>query len=205
MSAYLSFLITSVLLALTPGPDVLLVVAIAAKEGFNKALQLTLGLASGVIFHTTLIILGISAIIIASPVAMVLIALFGAVYLLYLAWLTWQHRNEAIEVNKAPKIQGSYYWRGVIMNISNPKVLLFFLALFPQFAQLDQPGYHWRIALLGLIFIFTTIAVFGGLAYITAQSTKNFMQNPSFKLGMDYVTVAIFVFLAGLLLYSVLT
>jgi threonine/homoserine/homoserine lactone efflux protein len=203
LSAYLSFVITSVLLALTPGPDVLLVVAIAAKEGFNKALQLTLGLASGVIFHTSLIILGFSAIIIASPVAMKLIALFGAGYLLYLAWLTWQHRNEAIQANNTPKIQGSYYWRGVIMNISNPKVLLFFLALFPQFAQLDQPGYHWRIAVLGVIFILTTVAVFGGLAYLTAKSTQNFMQNPRFKLGMDYVTVGIFVGLAGLLLYSV--
>ncbi len=191
------------LLALTPGPDVLLVVAIAAKEGFNKALQLTLGLASGVIFHTSLIILGFSAIIIASPVAMKLIALFGAGYLLYLAWLTWQHRNEAIQANKTSKIQGSYYWRGVIMNISNPKVLLFFLALFPQFAQLDQPGYHLRIAVLGLIFIFTTIAVFGSLAYLTAKSTQNFMQNPRFKFGMDYVTVGIFVGLAGLLLYSI--
>ncbi len=75
MSAYLSFVVTSILLALTPGPDVLLVVAIAAKEGFKKALQLTLGLASGVIFHTLLIILGLSAIIIASPMAMKLVAL----------------------------------------------------------------------------------------------------------------------------------
>ncbi len=203
MSVYFSFIVTSVLLALTPGPDVLLVVAIAAKEGFKKALQLTLGLASGVIFHTLLIILGLSAIIIASPLAMQLIALFGALYLLYLAWLTWQHRNDSILATDTPQIKGSYYWRGVIMNISNPKVLLFFLALFPQFAQLDQPGYHWRIAILGLMFIGVTIVVFGGLAYLTAKSTQNFMRNPQFKLGMDYVTVLIFLFLAGLLLYSI--
>ncbi|VAW45383.1 hypothetical protein MNBD_GAMMA02-1107 [hydrothermal vent metagenome] len=203
MSAYFGFIVTSILLALTPGPDVLLVVAIAAKEGFKKALQFTLGLASGVIFHTLLIILGLSAIIIASSVAMKLIALFGAMYLLYLAWLTWWHRNDSISQTCIPKIQGSYYLRGVVMNISNPKVLLFFLALFPQFAQLDQPGYHWRIAVLGLIFILVTITVFGGLAYLTAKSTQNIMQNRQFKLGMDYVTVAIFVILAGLLLFTV--
>ena len=202
MSAYLSFVVTSVLLALTPGPDVLLVVAIAAKEGFNKALHLTLGLASGVVFHTSLIIIGFSAIIIASPMAMKLIALFGAGYLLYLAWQTWLHRHVASEPSNNPKIQGSYYWRGVVMNISNPKVLLFFLALFPQFAQLELPGYHWRIAVLGLIFMLVTIVVFGGLAYLTAKSTQNIMQNPRFKLAMDYITVLIFVGLAGLLLYS---
>lgn len=201
-AGYFSFFITSILLALTPGPDVLLVVAIAAKEGFKRALLLTLGLASGVVFHTLLIILGVSAVIIASPYAMKLIAVFGALYLLYLAWLTWRHRAAAIST-EGQQIQGSYYWRGVIMNISNPKVLLFFLALFPQFAQLELPGYHWRIAVLGLIFIVVTILVFGGLAFLTAKSTQNFMQKPQFKAAMDYVTVVIFVVLASLLLVSV--
>lgn len=202
MTGFFSFILTSVFLALTPGPDVLLVVAIAAKEGFKKAMLLTLGLASGVVFHTSLIILGISALIVASPNAMKLTAIFGACYLMYLAWLTWQHREDAIR-SKTQKIAGSYYWRGVVMNISNPKVLLFFLALFPQFAQLDEAGYHWRIAILGLIFIVVTIFVFGGLAYLTAKSTQNFMQNPKFKLGMDYVTIGVFVLLAGLLLVNV--
>jgi threonine/homoserine/homoserine lactone efflux protein len=191
------------LLALTPGPDVLLVVAIAAKEGFKKAVQLTLGLASGVIFHTLLIMLGISALIIASPLALKVIAVFGACYLLYLAWLTWKHRQDRNQPNKPAKISGSYYWRGVIMNISNPKVLLFFLALFPKFAQLEGPGYHWRIAILGLLFIVATILIFGGLAFLTAKSAQNFMQNPRFKITMDYITVIIFVVLSGLLLYSV--
>ncbi len=190
-------------MALTPGPDVLLVVAIAAKEGFKKALMLTLGLASGVIFHTLLIILGFSAMIIASPYAMKAIAVFGACYLLYLAWLTWQHRSDVITSPKA-KIRGSYYVRGVIMNISNPKVLLFFLALFPQFAQLNLPGYQWRIVILGLIFMLVTVFVFGGLAYLTAKSTQNFMQNHTFKKWMDFMTMGIFVTLAGLLLYSTL-
>lgn len=203
MSIYFSFFLTAVLLALTPGPDVLLVVAIAAKEGFKKAFQLTLGLASGVFVHTLFIMLGISALITASPLAMKLIAVFGAGYLLYLAYLTWIHRNENIQSSKT-NIRGSYYWRGIIMNISNPKVLLFFLALFPQFAQLNAPGYHIRIVVLGVLFIAATILVFGGLAYITAKSAQNFMQNPKYKLTMDYVTVGVFVVLAMLLLYSTL-
>lgn len=192
------------LLALTPGPDVLLVVAIAAKEGFKKALQLTLGLASGVIFHTLLIALGISALIIASPMAMKVIALFGAAYLLYLAWLTWIHRNDQTHASTSRRITGSYYWRGVIMNITNPKVLLFFLALFPQFAQLDQAGYQWRLVILGLLFIVATVLVFGGLALVTAKSAQSFIENPKFKLTMDYITTLIFVALAGLLLYSII-
>ena len=204
MSVYLSFVLTSVLLALTPGPDVLLVVMIAAKEGFKKALKLTLGLASGVIFHTLLIVLGFSAIIVASSVAMKLIALFGAIYLLYLAWVTWVHRKDGISPVDSKQIKGSYYWRGVIMNVSNPKVLLFFLALFPQFAQLSQPGYHWRIVILGSLFIGVTVIVFGGLAYLAAKSTQNFIQSPRFKLAMDNATVVVFVVLAVLLAYSII-
>ena len=203
MTGYLSFFITAVLLALTPGPDVLLVVAIAAKEGFNKAIRLTLGLASGVLVHTGLIILGFSAMISASPLAMNLIALFGAGYLLYLAWLTWRHRHDHLQPADGRSIDGSYYWRGVIMNITNPKVLLFFLALFPQFAALEEPGYHLRIAALGGLFIVATLLVFGGLAWLMAKSTQNIMQKPGFKLIMDWITVGIFVLLAGLLLYSV--
>ena len=202
MSVYLTFLFTAVLLALTRGPDVLLVVAIAAKEGFKRAFQLTLGLASGVIVHTTLIALGFSAFITTSDWGMQVIALFGAIYLLYLAWLTWRHRYAKADSETA-HIQGSYYWRGVVMNISNPKVLLFFLALFPQFAQLDQPGYAWRILILGTLFILATVIVFGGLAWLTAKSTQNIMQNPRFKITMDYITVGIFVLLAGLLMYAV--
>lgn len=208
MSLYLSFAFTAVILALTPGPDVLLVVAIAAKEGFNKALQLTLGLASGVIVHTTLILLGFSAFISASPLAMNFIALFGAGYLLYLAWLTWIHRNEKIDAAPAEqvkKLQGSYYLRGVIMNISNPKVLLFFLALFPQFAQLDETGYQLRIVILGLVFILVTVLVFGGLAFMTAKFTAGFMQNQRFKTFMDYTTTFIFVLLAVLLLATTIS
>lgn len=182
----------------------LLVVAIAAKEGFNKAIQLTLGLASGVLVHTGLIILGFSAIISASPLAMTAIAVFGAVYLLYLAWLTWHHRLDHLQQADNRSFEGSYYGRGVIMNITNPKVLLFFLALFPQFAALDEPGYHLRIAVLGGLFIFATLMVFGGLAWLMAKSTQNIMQKPGFKRVMDWITIGIFVLLAGLLLYSVL-
>lgn len=203
MTVYLSFVLASILLALTPGPDVLLVIAIAAKEGFNKAFQLTLGLATGVIFHTTLILLGISALIIASPLAMKLIGAFGACYLLYLAWLTWVHRHDHVHSGAEVKTEGSYYWRGLIMNISNPKVLLFFLALFPQFAMLDQPGYQLRIVILGLLFIIVTISVFGGLAYLTARFTAQFMQNNTFKKVMDIITILLFITLAGLLIYSV--
>lgn len=203
MTGYLSFFITAVLLALTPGPDVLLVVAIAAKEGFNKAIQLTLGLASGVLVHTSLIILGFSAMISASPLAMTVIAVFGAAYLLYLAILTWRHRHDHLQQTDSRVTEGSYYWRGVIMNITNPKVLLFFLALFPQFAALDEPGYHLRIAVLGGLFIAATLLVFGGLAWLMAKTTQNIMQKPGFKLVMDWITIGIFVLLAGLLLYSV--
>ncbi len=202
MSSYLSFIFTSFILALTPGPDVLLVLAIAAKEGFPKALQLTLGLATGVIFHTALILLGFSALIIASPLAMNLIAIFGAGYLLYLAWLTWLHRSDSLEQSETPKIQGSYYLRGVIMNISNPKVLLFFLAFFPQFANLDHAGYAQRLILLGAAFIGVTLVVFSSIAWIGAKGSEQFFRNPSYQLAINWLTIFVFLLVAMVLLFA---
>ena len=203
MTDYLAFTLTAILLALTPGPDILLVVATAARSGFQRAMQFTLGLASGVIVHTLLIVFGVSALIASSPLMVKLIGLFGAAYLFYLAvriFMAMREQSNSTETNRS--IEGSYYWRGVIMNISNPKVLLFFLALFPQFAHLDMPGYQWRILILGGLFQLVTIGVFGGMAWLTAKTSANWMRDGRYRHIMDWINIAVFLVIGGLLLFN---
>ncbi|WP_395375043.1 LysE family translocator [Marinicella sp. W31] len=203
MTDYLAFTVTAIILALTPGPDILLVVATAARNGFKQAIRFTMGLASGVIVHTLLIIFGVSALIASSPMMVKLIGLFGAGYLFYLAARIFMAmRQQAESVENSKNIEGSYYWRGVIMNISNPKVLLFFLALFPQFARLDAPGYQMRILILGGIFQLVTIGVFGGMAWLTAKSSAHWMSHGRYRHIMDWVNVAVFVIIGVLLLLN---
>lgn len=205
IETYVAFTVTAILLALTPGPDVLLVVATAGRSGFASAMRFTLGLATGCLIHTALLVLGVSVLIAQTPWAMTLIACLGALYLLYLAWLTWRHRDDAVQADASeaftPQKEASYV-RGVLMNVTNPKVLLFFLALFPQFVDFQSSDAGWQLATLGLLFSAVTVLVFGGLAWLTAQSLSGFFARPNFKYWMDRICILIFLVLAVLMLVS---
>lgn len=177
-----------------------MVMTLAAREGLKPAVLFITGLVTGVWFHTLLILLGVSALIMALPGALRLMAAFGGLYLLYLAVATFRERHQSLRQSDssltAPHSNRSRYWRGVIMNISNPKVLLFFLAFFPQFAQLEQAGYQIRIVILALIFIVTSFMAFALVAWLTARLGQKQMTNPRYKFMMDWFSIAVFVFLA---------
>ena len=88
------------------------------------------------------------------------------------------------------------------MNISNPKVLLFFLAFFPQFAQLDQPGFQLRIIVLAIIFILSSFVAFALIAWLTARLGQKQMNNPRYKTIMDWFSIGVFVLLALWMFFS---
>lgn len=178
----------------------LLVIATAAKSGFKPAFRLVLGFATGCVFHSLLMVAGVTVLIAQTDWAITVITLLGASYLMYLAYQTWRHRSDQLNVDAVQSEPD--FMRGVIMNISNPKVLLFFLALFPQFANMSASGAEVRLLLLGLIFVVVTILVFGGLAWLTANSLSAFFYRPAFKWWMDRICVLIFAGLSILMLSS---
>ncbi len=184
----------------------LMVMALAAKEGIRPALLFITGLVTGVWFHTLLLLLGISALIMTVPGALRLMATFGMLYLLYLAVITFKERHQSVQhvdsVKANPNGGGSRFWRGVIMNISNPKVLLFFLAFFPQFAQLNEAGYQARIVLLAVIFIVCSFLAFAVIAWLTSAIGQKHMTNPRYKTLMDWFSIGVFVILALWMLFS---
>ncbi len=178
----------------------LMVISITAREGLKSSLLFISGLISGVCFHALLLLLGIATLITQLPGAMRLMAVFGVLYLGYLAWLTFQERHSRVQSEEAvtttQTINRSRYWRGVIMNITNPKVLLFFLAFFPQFAQLEKPGYGQRIVLLSLVFMAVSYLAFALVAWITAYGSQKQMTNPRYKVIMDWLSIVVFIALA---------
>ena len=202
MTLYLGFSLASLILALAPGPDMLMVITIAAREGFKSSLLFISGLISGVCFHALLLLLGIATLITQVPGALRLMAVFGVLYLLYLAWLTFRERRSRVQSDKAVTTGQSRYWRGVIMNISNPKVLLFFLAFFPQFAELDKPGFEVRILLLSLVFMVVSYMAFALVAWITAYGSQKQMTNPRYKNTMDWLSIVVFIALACWLFFD---
>lgn len=160
------FLAASVGLALAPGPDNIFVLTQSALHGRKAGLFVTIGLCTGLVVHTSAVCLGVAAILQTSAAAFNLLKTAGALYLLYLAWQAF--RAGAVEPNSANPEKPEWrrlYLRGVVMNITNPKVAIFFLAFLPQFADPSRGAVVIQILVFGLIFIGATLLVFGSVAW----------------------------------------
>lgn len=156
----------SVVLGLVPGPDNIFVLTQSALYGRLAGLVVTLGLCTGLLVHTTAVAVGVAAVFQASALAFMLLKVAGAAYLLYLAWQAF--RAGTSELSDEGDRQTSLrrlYGRGIIMNVTNPKVAVFFLAFLPQFADPMRGSVAAQIVLFGGIFILATILVFASVAW----------------------------------------
>lgn len=172
------FFTTSLLLALSPGPDNLFVMTQAAQQGRKAGLLVTLGLCSGLLFHTAAVTFGLAALFTASAVAFTILKFVGAAYLLYLAILSFQAGTATGPTTAADRLtSAALYRRGIIMNITNPKVSIFFLAFLPQFADPSKGPLAPQFLLLGGIFIIATIIVFGAISILAGVFGEHFRQS----------------------------
>lgn len=196
-----SFMVASVLLTLSPGPDILLVITESVTNGVSRGLKFALGLCTGIFVHIAIASTGVGFILQKSELAMQMISIFGALYLLYLAWNAW--KEEVIVPNFEDKSQPSstnMYRMGFIMNVLNPKVTLFFLALLPQFV--DSEGWHITIqmSILGLLFLLQAIVIMCGAAIVSSQ-LRRYLKNPKFYRGANYFKIGVLILISGFLFY----
>ncbi len=162
-----AFFLASALLAIAPGPDNLFVLTQSALHGRLSGLVVVLGLCTGLIVHTTAVAFGVAVIFQTSALAFSLLKVGGALYLVYLAWQAFHASPETIEAeNNGRRPFGALYRRGIIMNVTNPKVSIFFLAFLPQFVVPARGPVSLQMIILGGIFIFATILVFGTVAIL---------------------------------------
>ncbi len=178
ISTFLYFLLTSVLLTLAPGPDILYLLAKSLADGAKSGIVLACGLVSGIFFHTLLVMLGVAALIQSSPMALTLLKYFGAAYLLFLAFGAFKSSGE-MKLGKADTTISykALYRRGVLMNVLNPKVLLFFLAFLPQFINISETSASLQIALLGLTFAIQGLVIFSLVAVCADRLRKVILGN----------------------------
>ena len=193
----LTFFMAAVLLALAPGPDNIFVLTQASLYGKRSGLVVMLGLCTGLVVNSFAVALGVAVIFEQSALAFSALKLAGAGYLLYLAWQAFRA--------SATKIQGKgngeirllkLYGRGIIMNITNPKVSIFFLAFLPQFADPSMGPVWLQILILGGLFILSTILVFGGIALLAGTIGQWVNRSDRAQKIMNRVTGIIFVALA---------
>ena len=174
------FITASTLLALAPGPDNIFVLTQSMSKGAKPGIFVTLGLCTGLIVHTTAVALGVAAIFQTSKIAFDILKYIGAAYLLYLAYLSFKSStSHHFRADKKELSLTKLYKRGIFMNITNPKVSVFFLAFLPQFTSPQNGNFTLQIFLLGFIFIICALVVFTSISLLAARigswfnNTKN--------------------------------
>jgi len=197
-----AFGLAAFLLSLAPGPDNIFVLTQSAVSGARSGVVVVLGLCTGLVFHTAAVALGLAALIQASATAFTVLKFAGAAYLLYLAYKAFRAPAQGIG-GGAPRLRpGELYRRGLIMNITNPKVAIFFLAFFPQFTDPAQGALVGQIAQLGLIFVFMTFLVFGSIALAAGGLSGWLARTPRAQGVINKVAGAVFVGLAAKIAFS---
>ena len=223
-SVLTSFALASFILAIAPGPDNIFVLTQSALYGVKKGIAVIIGLCLGILIQTLCLVVGLSAFISAVPALMIVIKLIGVAYLCYLAYQAIKaSRALSRECSKASEAGAgagagaedaadtkshshnklgdiSYrrlVYRGLIMNITNPKVQLFFLSFFPQFLPSSAQGMVLAayMALLGAIFGIMTLIVFCSIALFSG-TLSSYFNSPSFNIKLNYSAAFIFLALA---------
>ena len=193
MDQILLFLISSLVLTLMPGPDILFVIN-QSLENKKKGFLISIGLCSGLIIHTSFIVLGLSAFIENNENLIIYLKYFGALYLFYLAFIELKSKEKSIEKNSR-----SYFLRGFYMNLINPKVLLFFIAYFPNFLFSDKILISLQFLILGSIFITQALIVFISVSF-TSNKLVSILKINSQSTKMNYIKSLVLLLIGVLIL-----
>ncbi len=203
----LEFFIAALVVGIAPGPDNLFVLAQSATHGARAGFCVILGLCTGIVIQVSLLVAGVSALVAASPKAFFVMQCLGAAYLLYLAYKSFQVRanselkiqNSELEIkNGKDVISGrKLYLRGILMNISNPKVILFLLSFIPPAVRLERPIHpSLQMVIFGAEFIVATFIVFGSVALLAGAVKKFLLNSPKANRNLNWFSGCVFVLLA---------
>ncbi len=183
------FVTVSLAVIVAPGPDNVHVLTRGIAQGREVALASAWGMCSGLLFHTTLAAIGLSAILAQSAVAFSIVKYAGAVYLVYLGVRAFLSREEAPSAEETPAVKlRSFFFRGLTMNLLNPKVAVFFLAFLPQFASSATDGMALRLVALGLIFALLSVVVFSAIAIFSGVVGDRLSRKPRFATALQWLT-----------------
>jgi len=197
------FIAASAALAIAPGPDNLYVLAQSALHGHRTGLLITVGLCTGLMVHIGAVALGVATLVMTSVTAFTVLKIFGAAYLLYLAWCAFRAGSALVPQSAGPALRPlASYTRGVIMNISNPKVAIFFIAFLPQFADPSRGPVAMQILLLGAVFMLTAIVIFAAICLAAGRIGPWLKKSYRAQAVINRLTGTVFVLLAFRLVLS---
>jgi len=163
----LLFFSAALLLAFAPGPDNVFVLMQSASQGRKAGIFVVLGLCTGLLVHTAAVTFGLAAIFAACAAAFTVLKFVGAGYLAYLAWQAYR-APVGVQTGEQRTAASAWrlYTRGIVMNLTNPKVVLFFVAFLPQFVRPEIGSVALQLAWFGFLFIVSTLIAFSMIAYL---------------------------------------
>jgi threonine/homoserine/homoserine lactone efflux protein len=194
LGTFLAFTVAVWILAITPGPDMTLSIARSLSDGKLGGMMVVLGTSTGLVIHTLLVALGISALIIASPTAFTILKTGGAAYLVWLAIQAIRY-GSSLSVKRADGPRRSAfanYLNGFWVNLLNPKVILFFMTFLPQFVTATDPHVTGKLIFLGLWAILMGMPVNTAVVLIAERLSTWLQSNRRVLRGIDYTFAGVF-------------
>jgi threonine/homoserine/homoserine lactone efflux protein len=188
------FLLASAAVTISPGPDILYVLAKGIAQGRRPALVAAAGFASGLSVHTTMAVVGLSALLMASAIGFTVVKFAGGAYLLYLGIKAFRSGGlVSIPASDEPLTGRRIFAQAFLMNVLNPKVAMFFLAFLPQFTRGDQGSLSTQLLLLGISFALVALVIFSLVGAFSAMIGGWLRTKPRGLRLFDYVIGTLFV------------
>ena len=202
MEILISFILAVSILAISPGPDNIFILMQSVVHGKKYGLATIIGLMTGCIVHTTFVAVGISTIIKENNTIFLVIKILGAVYLLYLAYKVITGGSEiSMNTEKIDKKTPFQLFKiGFIMNVLNPKVTLFFLALFPGFLFSEILPISLQFYILGALFILVSFVVFSLIAILGGTISEKIKTSKNIGVWLQWLQVFVFIGIAVFIL-----
>jgi threonine/homoserine/homoserine lactone efflux protein len=194
----IEFLVTTLVVVATPGTGVLYTVAAGLARGRRASVVAAVGCTLGIVPHMVAAITGLAALLHTSALAFQVLRYAGVVYLLYMAWSTLRDRGAlTVEEETSPRSARQVIVSGVLVNILNPKLTIFFFAFLPQFVVAGEPGAVARMLLLSAVFMLVTFVVFVGYGLCAAAVRSQVTSRPNVMDWIRRVFAAAFVALGA--------
>lgn len=190
------FMGVALALAAVPGPDNIFVLTQSALHGRLSGIIVTLGLCLGLLGHTTAAALGVAALFQTSPWAFTALKYAGAAYLVFLAYKGFTAKAAPIGEAAPRASSSSLFLRGLIMNLTNPKVTIFILAFVPQFITPENGSFIAQFFQFGGLFMLATLLVFGAVALAAGSLGTWLKSRPEAQLWMNRLSGVVFLALA---------
>ncbi len=185
---WLTFLTAAVLLNLSPGPDMAFIIGHTLKSGRKAGFIAMAGVWSGALFHVGFAVVGLSALLATSALAYSVVKYVGAAYLVWLGIQAWRSKGENLDFDAIEGKQFSIskiYWQGLLVNLLNPKVAIFFLAFLPQFVEPGAGSASAQFLLHGLLIIVVAAVIEPPLILVGDRMAARLRQSSRFRMWLD--------------------